>query len=154
MYISFPLFCTTSSWNFQKLPLFMEEMLNVFFVFIIFSLLLIFTLVAARIILTAAIKCQCFSLLSESMWTLKLSRKKESASLLFFFFLFLGVRRFTSETGGCLKCKIPPWLTWRGIRTYWRVRTIFLEPKFMGCIDNQIFLPIVLRCEARVRAPL
>ena len=65
----------------------MEEMLNVFFVFIIFSLLLIFTLVAARIILTAAIKCQCFSLLSESMWTLKLSRKKESASLLFFFFI-------------------------------------------------------------------
>ena len=35
----------------------MEEMLNVFFEFIIFSLLLIFTLVAARIILTAAIKC-------------------------------------------------------------------------------------------------
>ena len=35
----------------------MEEMLNVFFVFIIFSLLLIFPLVAARIILTAAIKC-------------------------------------------------------------------------------------------------
>ena len=66
----------------------MEEMLNVFFVFIIFSLLLIFTLVAARIILTAAIKCQCFSLLSESMWTLKLSRKKESASLLLFFFYF------------------------------------------------------------------
>ena len=80
----------------------MEEMLNVFFVFIIFSLLLIFTLVAARIILTAAIKCQCFSLLSESTWTLKLSRKKESASLLLFF-LFLGVRRFTFRHGRVLE---------------------------------------------------
>ena len=26
------------------------------------------------------------------------------------------------------------------------VRTIFPEPKFLGCIDNQIFLPMVLRC--------
>ena len=67
---------------------------------IIFWLLLIFTLVAARIILTAAIKCLCFCLLSESMWTLKLSRKKESASLLFF--LFLGVRRFTFRNGRVL----------------------------------------------------
>ena len=26
------------------------------------------------------------------------------------------------------------------------VRTIFSELKFLGCIDNQIFLPRVLRC--------
>ena len=24
--------------------------------------------------------------------------------------------------------------------------TILSEPKFLGCIDNQIFLPMVLRC--------
>ena len=35
-------------------------------------------------------------------------------------------------------------LTWRGGRTY--VRTILSEPKFLECIDNQIFLPMVLRC--------
>ena len=26
------------------------------------------------------------------------------------------------------------------------VRTILPEPKFLGCIDHQIFLPMVLRC--------
>ena len=36
------------------------------------------------------------------------------------------------------------------------VRTIFSEPKFLGCIDCQIFLRMVLRCArfARARAPL
>ena len=53
--------------------------------------------------------------------------------------------RFTAETRGYLKCKISPRLTSRGGRTYWRVRTIFSEPKFLGCIDNQVFLPMVLR---------
>ena len=32
-------------------------------------------------------------------------------------------------------------------------QTIFSELKFLGCIDNQIFLPMVLRF-ARARAPL
>ena len=80
----------------------MEEMLNVFFLFIVFSLRLIFTLVAASINSHRRYKMFMFffqrnmspfflslalalSLLSESMWTLKLSRKKESASLLLFF---------------------------------------------------------------------
>ena len=41
------------------------------------------------------------------------------------------------------KCTISHPLTWIGERTY--VRTILSEPKFLGCIDNQIFLPLVLR---------
>ena len=101
VHFPFPIF-------FQKLPLFMEEMLNVFFLFIVFSLPLIFTLVAASINSHRRYKmfifsfqrnmCPLFlflffflflalalSLLSESMWTLKVSRKKELASLLLFF---------------------------------------------------------------------
>ena len=36
------------------------------------------------------------------------------------------------------------------------VRTILSEPKFLGCIDNQIFLPMMLCCTlfACTRAPL
>ena len=44
--------------------------------------------------------------------------------------------RFTAKTRGCLKCKNSPWLTWRSGRTN-GVRTIFLEPKFLGCVDNR-----------------
>ena len=50
--ISLPLFCTTATWNFQKLLVtrFMEEMSDVFlFSFFFFSLSLIFTLMAASI---------------------------------------------------------------------------------------------------------
>ena len=39
---------------------------------------------------------------------------------------------------------------WTYVRS--SVRTIFSEPKFLGCIDYQIFLPIVLRCARLVRA--
>ena len=41
------------------------------------------------------------------------------------------------------------------VRTY-SVRTILSEPKFLGCIDIQIFLPMVLLCArfARERARL
>ena len=41
------------------------------------------------------------------------------------------------------------------VRTY-SVRTILSEPKFLGCIDNQIFLLMVLLCArfARERARL
>ena len=65
MYISLPLFCTTISWNFQKLPSYTFYGGNVVFVFcsLFFSLPLIFTLVAASIshILTAAMKFSCFT---------------------------------------------------------------------------------------------
>ena len=33
------------------------------------------------------------------------------------------------------------------------VRTIFAEPKFLGCIDYQIFLPVLRRARS-TRAPL
>ena len=62
--------------------------------------------------------------------------------------LYLKVRvamRFNAETRGYLKCKISPRLTPMGGHTYGRLRTIFSEPKFLGCIDNEIFLPMVLR---------
>ena len=39
---------------------------------------------------------------------------------------------------------ISPYITWwTYVRTY---GTILSEPKFRGCIDNQVFLPMVLRC--------
>jgi len=40
---------------------------------------------------------------------------------------------------------------WTWVRT--DVRTIFSELKFLGCTDNHIFLPMVLRF-SRARAPL
>ena len=36
------------------------------------------------------------------------------------------------------------------VRTY-SVRTILSEPKFLGCIDIQIFLPMVLLCAREAR---
>ena len=39
---------------------------------------------------------------------------------------------------------------WTHVRTY-SIRTIFSEPKFLGCIDYQIFLPVVLRCARLAR---
>ena len=144
MYISLPLFYTTSPWNFQKLPLFMEEI----FLFIVFSLPLIFTLVAASINSHRRYKmfifsfqrnmCPLFVCLFVCFFISRFSsfsvirvnvdikiKSKERIGFVVVIFLSLGVRRFTFETGGCLKCKISPRLTWRGIRTYWRVRTIF-----------------------------
>ena len=41
---------------------------------------------------------------------------------------------------------------WTYVRTY-PIRMIFSEPKFLGCIDYQISLPMVVR-SARARAPL
>ena len=62
--ISLPLFCTTTTWNFQKRPSYTVCGGNVVFVSdqFFFSLPLIFTLEAASIshFLTAAIKFSCF----------------------------------------------------------------------------------------------
>ena len=49
---------------------------------------------------------------------------------------------FTTETREYLTCEILP-LSYMKEWTY--VRTIFSEIKFLGCIDNKIFLPMVLR---------
>ena len=100
------------------------------FLFTLFSLPLKFTLVAASIshFLTIAIKLSCYStneigvlcflslalalsLLSTSMKTLELSRKKESALLLLFFISKRpGNRGFTSYTVGTLNAKFHPGL--------------------------------------------
>ena len=130
-----------------------------------FSLPLIFTLVAVSIshFLTAAITFSpyssnkigllCFlslalalSLLCTSMQTLKLSRKKESVLLLLFYYLLKSglLYDLPRKREGSWNTKFHP-----GLHEGWTyVRTILREPKFLGFIlwDNQIFLPMVLRC--------
>ena len=60
------------------------------------------------------------SLLSTSMKTLKSRRKKDSTLLLFYSLKVRVAMRFTAKRRGCLKCKILPRLTWKGVRTYRR----------------------------------
>ena len=85
-----------------------------------------------------------FSMLSTPMQTLKLSRKKESVSLLLFF--------ISKSPGGCaIYCRNARVLEMQNFTPAYRkgwtyVRTIFSEPKFLGCIIYQIFLPMVFRC--------
>ena len=50
--------------------------------------------------------------------------------------------RLTDETRGFHPGYIKGWTY---VRTY-SVRTFFSEPKFLGCIVYQIFLPMMLRC--------
>ena len=139
----------------------MEEMLYVV-VFTFFSLPVIFTLVANSIshFLTAAIKFSCYSSNETGLLCffssgsssfsvvhanvdIKLSRMKDSASLLLFF--------ISKGPGGCaiyrrnarvskMQNFTPAYL--KGEKD---VQPIFSEPKFLGCIDCQIFLPTVLR---------
>ena len=84
------------------------------------------------------------SLLSTPMRTLKLSRKKESASLLLFF--------ISKSPGSCaIYCRNARVLEMQNftpayMKGWTYVRTIFSEAKFLGCIVYQIFLPMVLRC--------
>ena len=81
---------------------------------------------------------------------LKFSPKKDSeggggSRIRYCFFLFLEVRvamQFTTETREYLTCEILPLFYMKGW-TY--VQTIFSEIKFLGCIDNKIFLPMVPR---------
>ena len=85
-----------------------------------------------------------FSMLSTPMQTLKLSRKKESVSLLLFF--------ISKSLGGyAIYCRNARVLEMQNFtpasRKGWTyVRTIFSEPTFLGCIIYQIFLPMVFRC--------
>ena len=106
-------------------------------------------LLAFPLFLTSAIKFSSFSsneigllcflslalalsLLSKSMQTLKLSRKKESALLLLFLSLkVLEAMRFTAEMRGCLKCKISCRLTWRGGGTSFPQSQNFLDAEII-----------------------
>ena len=170
LYISLPLFRTTTTWNFQKLSTYTFYEGNVvcgpvqfFFAPAHFYLggrwhfsfshsrYKIFTLFSKRnwsslFFLSLAL---ALPLLSTPMQTLKLSRKKESAS---FFLSFIS----KSPDGYAIYYRNAPVLEkqnftpaymkgWTYVRTY-SVRTIFSEPKFRGCIVYQIFLPVVLRC--------
>ena len=138
LYISLPLFCTTTTWNFQKLPSYTFYGGNVVCGPVHFlSLPFILTLVAASIshFLTAAIKFSCnfskklvffvflslalaFFLLSRTMYTLKLSRKKKFGFVDVVFYLWKWLCDLLPKRAGT--CKISPRLTWRGGRTYGR----------------------------------
>ena len=164
LYISLPLFCTTSSRNFQKLPsyTFLVILWPVHFFFRCRSFSPCWPL-AFLLFLIAAINFQVFlptKLVSlvfiprSSFFSvihvnvdIKISRRKESALLLLF--LSQKVRegmRFTAETPGPWNAKVYPGLHEEvDVGTY-LVRTIFSEPKFLGCINDQIFLTMVLRC--------
>ena len=87
---------------------------------------------------------------SSIMIIIKFSRQKESALVLLF--LSLNVReamRFTAETCRNVRVlekqnSIPAYMKgWTFVGKY-TSRTIFSEPKFLGCIDCHIFLPMVL----------
>ena len=54
--------------------------------------------------------------------------------------------RFTAETLGLLKMQKFTPASMKGWTYVNTVRTVLSEQKFLGCIDNQIFLPMVLRC--------
>ena len=85
-------------------------------------------------------------LLSTSMKALKLIRIKESALLLLF--LSLKVQEAMQFTVAKKNARvfemqnfIPAYMMeWTYVRTY-SVRTIFSEPKFLGCVVYQIILP-------------
>ena len=86
---------------------------------------------------------------------IKIKSKERIGFVVVVFFLFLGVRRFTFRNGRVLEMQNSTPAYVKGY-TYVLTRTDdFLRTKIYGMHRYiQIFLPIVLRCEARVRAPL
>ena len=127
---------------------FFKEMLNVF-LFTFFSLPLIFTLVAASISPFSHRRFKIFMFFFQRNWsplvflscsssfsvirTLKLSPKKESA----FVTKRPGSYAIYRRNARVLEMQnfIPAYTKrWTHVRTY-PVRTIFSEPKFLGCID-------------------
>ena len=132
------------------------------------SLWLIFTLVAASIsyflcrhnscmFLSDEIRlrrffslAQALSLLSASVQTLNFSRK-DSALLLFFVSESSGSRAVYRQNARLLEVRnfTPAYMKgWTYRRAY--VRMILSEPKFLGCIDNQIFLEGVYMTPGRL----
>ena len=137
LYISLPLFCTTTTWNSQKLPSYTFYGGNVVCgpVHFFFLLPLIFTLVAASIshFLTATIKFSCYSatklvffaffISGSSSFTVihanegfKIKSKERIGFVVVVFNLYKSgwLCDFTAERRGYLKCKISLRLTWRG----------------------------------------
>ena len=132
------------------------------------SLWLIFTLVAASIsyflcrhnscmFLSDEIRlrrffslAQALSLLSASVQALNFSRK-DSALLLFFVSESSGSRAVYRQNARLLEVRnfTPAYMKgWTYRRAY--VRMILSEPKFLGCIDNQIFLAGVYMTPGRL----
>ena len=153
LYISLPLICTTTTWNFQKLPCYTFYGGNVVCVpaCSLFFAPVIFTSVAANIshFLTTAIKFSgfssnkiglpCFlslalalSLLFTSMKRLKLSQKKKSALLLFF--LSLKIQEATWFTNKKARVLEMQSFTLAYIKGWTYIRTILSKPKFLECI--------------------
>ena len=138
LYISLPLFCTTTTWNFQKLPSYTFYGGNVVCGPVhFFSLPFILTLVAASIshFLTAAIKFSCnffkkigllcFFISGSSFFSViqdyvhfKIQSKKKFGFVVVVFYLWKWLCDLLPKRAGT--CKISPRLTWRGGRTYGR----------------------------------
>ena len=118
-YISLPLFCTTTMWNFQKLPSYMFNGGNVVRVLDhIFSLLLIFTLVATTVhcsishFLTTATKFSCSSNKKCLLFGLPLcpSFSRWASRACHLFSLFLCLMSFSIFHGTIFFLYIPRWL--------------------------------------------
>ena len=143
------------------------------FLFTFFSLPLIFTLVAASISHfiavvwnTTAIKCPCYRSFQRHWPPLFFISRSSSFSV-----IHVNAERKTRLCCCWLSLKSPDdYALYRRktrvlemqnftsayMKGWTYVWTIFSEPKYFGCIDNHIFLPMVLRCArfALVRAPL
>ena len=148
LYITLLLFCTTTTWN-LLVTRFMDEMSDLFlFAVFFFSLALIFSLVAPSIphLPIAAMKFLLFFFRRNSSPLFIISRSSSSSVI-----MSLHTLKFIPKKGSALLFFLPPQVTgYRGGRTY--VRTILPEAKFLGCIDSQIFLPMVPRCGLYTRA--
>ena len=62
--------------------------------------------------------------------------------------------QFTAETRGVLEMQnfSPAYKKGLDVQTY--VGAILSEPKFLGCIDNQLFSPMVLRSARSKNSPV
>ena len=169
-YISLLLLCAITTWNFQKLPSYTFYGGTVVCVPVpFFSLPLTFTLVAASTshFLTAAINFYVilptnlnwspfnnlfFIFCPSSFFVIYINvdikiKLKERIS---FVVVFLPLKawvatQFIAKTSGTWNAKFYPSFH-EGVDVRTDVETIFSELKFAGCIDNQIFLPMVLHC--------
>ena len=177
-YISLLLLCTITTWNFQKLPSYTFYGGTVVCVPVpFFSLPLTFTLVAASTshFLTAAINFHVI-LPTNRNWSpfnnlffifcpssffviyinvdIKIKLKERISFVVVFLPLKAWVAtQFITKTSGTWNAKFYPSLH-EGVDVRTDVETIFSELKFAGCIDNQIFLPMVLHCVRCTRALL